>query len=150
MCNLRLNVSTQPASTIVCYSWFQLLITRSEKKWRRTSLFVQCLDNFSECPLVLSWFVNWNSDSTDSVNKPRGKLYLYIFSGLLSTVFALVFCGLHLLLAFAVSFYLLLFLSVVNLLTTVIERVGVDLLSKFTVLSPSTILTSLLSTAEPS
>ena len=34
--------------------------------------------------------------------------------------------------------------------TTVIERVGVDLLSKFTVLSPSTILTSLLSTAEPS
>ena len=70
MCNLRLNVSTQPASTIVCSSWFQLMITRSEKKWRRTSLFVQCLDNFSECPLVLSWFVNWNSDSNGGRDSP--------------------------------------------------------------------------------
>ena len=51
------------ASTTDWSSWLQLLITLSEKKYSRTSLFVQCLVNFSVWPLVLSWFVSWNNDS---------------------------------------------------------------------------------------
>ena len=78
-----------PASTIVCSSWFQLLITRSEKKWRWTSLFVQCLDSFSECPLVLFWFVNWNSDSNGGRDSPLYILKRNIRSALL--VFLLMY-----------------------------------------------------------
>ena len=62
-CSRLLNTSTLSESTTFWSSEFQMLITRSEKKWRRISLLVQCLDIFNVCPLVCPERVSWNIDS---------------------------------------------------------------------------------------
>ena len=46
-------------------SYWSLLITLSEKKYSRTSLLVQCLDNFRVWPLD-----NWKSDSNGGRGSP--------------------------------------------------------------------------------
>ena len=68
---------------------FQLLITLSEKKYSRTSLLVQCLDNFRVWSLVLSCFDNWKSDSNGGRDctswrgrlDPPGFVFLPAYSG---------------------------------------------------------------------
>jgi len=89
---------------------------------------------------------------TAQINLVVDCIYIFIFRAIVDSIYFGLLCP-----SFTFGIYCFCFLSLAFVLvccqssdTTVIEGVGVDLLSEFTVLSLSAILMSLSSTTEPS
>jgi len=86
---------------------------------------------------------------TAQINHAVGYIYIFIFRAIVDSIYFGLLCPSF---TFGICCFLLLAFVLVccqSSDTTVIEGVGVDLLSEFTVLSTSTTLTSLTSTTEP-